>query len=103
MTTPGRQVLYEGDTRISGVPGTAAGIQLSFLDVVGTKTGDAGPTGQVQETIDGIAETSSSCDSQALIAAEEFGLNRNETPAELATNGPMLARLESIRREPEDA
>ena len=100
VPTPGRQVLYEGDTRISGVPGTAAGIQLSFLDVVGTKTGALLPTGQAQETIDGVAVTClDAATPTLLIAAEEFGLNGNETPAELDANGPMLARLESIRRE----
>ena len=100
VPTPGRQVLYEGDTRISGVPGTAAGIQLSFLDVVGTKTGALLPTGQAQETIDGVVVTClDAATPTLLIAAEEFGLNGNETPAELDANEPMLARLELIRRE----
>lgn len=100
VPTPGRQVLYEGDTRISGVPGTAAGIQLSFLDVVGTKTGVLLPTGLAQETIDGVVVTClDAATPTLLIAAAEFGLNGNETPAELDANEPMLARLELIRRE----
>lgn len=100
VPTPGRQVDYEGDTRISGVPGTAAGIQLSFLDVVGTKTGALLPTGQTREIIDGVEVTClDAATPTLLIAAEAFGLTGSETPAELDANGPLLARLEAIRRE----
>ncbi|MCG7598291.1 4-oxalomesaconate tautomerase [Halomonas sp. McH1-25] len=100
VPTPGRQILYEGDTRISGVPGTAAGIQLSFLDVVGTKTGSLLPTGQAQEVIDGVEVTClDAATPTVLIAAGTFGLTGNESPAELDANGLLLARLEAIRRE----
>lgn len=100
VPTPGRQILYEGDTRISGVPGTAAGIQLSFLDVVGTKTGALLPTGQAQEVIDGVEVTClDAATPTVLIDARAFDLTGNETPAELDANAPLLARLEAIRRE----
>lgn len=100
VPTPGRQISYEGDTRISGVPGNAAGIQLSFLDVVGTKTGALLPTGRALETIDGVEVTClDAATPTLLIAAEDFGLNGNESPAELDASTAMLARLEAIRRE----
>src|SRR6186997_1845436 len=35
VQTPGRRVRYDGDTRIDGVAGTAAPIQLNFLDAWG--------------------------------------------------------------------
>ncbi|SFH70618.1 4-oxalomesaconate tautomerase [Modicisalibacter xianhensis] len=100
VPTPARQILYEGDTRISGVPGTAAGIQLSFLDVVGTKTGALLPTGQAQEVIDGVEVTClDAATPTVLIDARAFDLTGNETPAELDANALLLARLEAIRRE----
>jgi 2-methylaconitate cis-trans-isomerase PrpF len=51
---PRGTVSYEGDTSIDGVPGTAAPVQLTFLDAAGSKTGKLFPTGQTQDLIDGI-------------------------------------------------
>ncbi|MEC9483722.1 MAG: 4-oxalomesaconate tautomerase [Halomonas sp.] len=100
VPTPGRQVCYEGSTRISGVPGSAAGIQLGFLDVVGAKTGRLLPTGQAQETIDGISVTClDAATPTVLIAAKELGLKGDESPQALDANPKLLARLEVIRRE----
>ncbi|MCS2609297.1 4-oxalomesaconate tautomerase [Halomonas dongshanensis] len=100
VPTPGRHVQYEGDTRISGVPGTAAGIQLSFLDIMGSKTGKLLPTGQVSEVIDDIAV---SCLDAAtpivLLRASSMGVSGNETPAELDAHPTLLTRLESLRVE----
>jgi 2-methylaconitate cis-trans-isomerase PrpF len=39
VQTPGGKVNYEGDTAIDGVPGTAAPIQLNFMDVAGSTCG----------------------------------------------------------------
>ena len=39
VRTPGGRVVYDGETAVDGVPGTAAPIDLSFLDVAGAKTG----------------------------------------------------------------
>ena len=36
MQTPDGGVTYEGDSRIDGVPGTAAPVVLNFMDVVGS-------------------------------------------------------------------
>ena len=45
IQTPNRQVVYEGDTAIDGVPGTAAPIILNFRDAIGSKSGALFPTG----------------------------------------------------------
>ena len=44
VQTPGGLVTYDGDAAIDGVPGTAAPIELQFMDVVGSVTGALLPT-----------------------------------------------------------
>ncbi|UDM05826.1 4-oxalomesaconate tautomerase [Halomonas sp. NyZ770] len=100
VPTPARQVQYEGDVCISGVPGSAAGIQLSFLDIMGSKTGQLLPTGHASEMIEGVEV---SCIDAAtpimLLRAESLGVTGHEAPAELDANQPLLDRLEALRRE----
>ncbi|WP_283101542.1 MULTISPECIES: 4-oxalomesaconate tautomerase [Halomonadaceae] len=100
VPTPHRQVSYEGETHISGVPGSAAGIRLSFLDVVGAKTGQLLPTGHAYEEIDGISVTClDAATPTVMLAAKDLGISGNESAAELDNNQAMLTRLELIRRE----
>ncbi|MBV6289586.1 4-oxalomesaconate tautomerase [Pseudomonas aegrilactucae] len=98
VQTPGGVVSYEGDTAIDGVPGTAAPVQLTFLDAAGSKTGKLFPTGQPQDVIAGIPVT---CIDMAmpmvLIDASQLGKRGDETPAELDSDSDFLDRLESLR------
>ena len=57
VCTPGRQVTYEGETRIDGVAGTAAPILLNFLDAWGAVTGQVFPTGRRIDVVDGLEVT----------------------------------------------
>ena len=50
-------VRYDGDTAIDGVPGTAARIDLQFMDVVGAATGKLLPTGNLRDQFDDIEVT----------------------------------------------
>ena len=99
VSTPNKQVCYEGDVSISGVPGSAAGIRLSFLDVVGAKTGHLLPTGNTVDVIDGVEV---SCIDAAtpvvLVEASALGVQGSETAEQLDTKRDMLDRLEEIRR-----
>ncbi|MGW5747099.1 4-oxalomesaconate tautomerase [Amycolatopsis sp. NPDC003861] len=57
FATPGGEVDYRGDTAISGVPGTAAPVELDFTDTEGSVCGSLLPTGNVRDDIGGIAVT----------------------------------------------
>ena len=96
--TPGGKVSYEGNTAIDGVPGTAAPIQLTFLNAAGSKTGKLFPTGQPQDLIDGTPVT---CIDMAMpmmiVEAGQLGKRGDESPAELDADQAFLARLESLR------
>ena len=98
VQTPGGKVSYEGDTAIDGVPGTAAPVQLTFLDAAGSKTGKLFPTGHTQDVIDGFAVT---CIDMAMpmmiVEASQLGKQGDESPAELDADVEFLRRLESLR------
>lgn len=100
VQTPGRRVRYEGDVRIDGVAGTAAPIQLDFLDAWGAVTGSVFPTGQRIDVLDGTPVT---CIDAAMplmvVQAASLGLSGREMPAVLDADAPLLARLEALRRQ----
>jgi len=98
VPTPNGVVDYEGGDRIDGVPGTAAGITLDFLDVAGSSCGALFPTGLVVDKVEGVAVTCIDNGMPVVIlAAEDFGLNGNESPAQLEANVALKARIERIR------
>ncbi len=100
VRTRGGAVVYDGDARIDGVPGTAAPVELMFRDVVGGATGAMFPTGNRIDTIDGIAVTCMDVAMPMMIArAEAFGLTGSESAAELDANRDFYARMEPIRVE----
>ncbi|MEJ2057802.1 MAG: PrpF domain-containing protein, partial [Desulfofustis sp.] len=79
VKTPGGTVIYEGDTSIDGVPGTAAPIELQFMDIVGGVTGSMLPTGRATDDIDGIEVTCMDVAMPIVIGrASDFGLSGTE-------------------------
>jgi 2-methylaconitate cis-trans-isomerase PrpF len=98
VQTPDGKVSYEGETAIDGVPGTAAPVQLTFLDAAGSKTGKLFPTGNTQDVIDNVPVT---CIDMAmpmlLVDAGQLGKRGDESPAELDADKEFLRRLESLR------
>ena len=99
QTRDGR-VVYDGDARIDGVPGTAAPVELMFHDVVGGATGAMFPTGNRTDTIDGIDVTCLDVAMPMVIArAKDFGLTGAESAAELDENRPFFDRMEAVRLE----
>ncbi|WP_419947067.1 4-oxalomesaconate tautomerase [Candidatus Poriferisodalis sp.] len=92
--------VYDGDTAISGVPGTAAEVRLDFSDTAGSSCGALLPTGAVSDLIDGIEVT---CIDNGMptvvLRAADLGIAGDETPAELEANQPFTERLENARRQ----
>ena len=97
VQTPGGTVTYEGDTRIDGVPGTAAPVLMNFKNVIGSKTGKLFPTGQRIEEIGGIAVTCIDVAVPMVIArAASFGLSGYESSEELDENRAFIAAQAGI-------
>jgi len=98
IVTPDRQVEYAGDTKIDGVPGSAAPIICDFLDVAGSMTGALLPTGNVVDQFDGIDVT---CIDNGmpvvLLRASDLGLDGRESPPTLDRKATLKKQLESIR------
>jgi 4-oxalomesaconate tautomerase len=98
VQTDGTAVIYDGDASIDGVPGTAAPVELNFMEVAGSSTGAFLPTGNVIDTFDGIEVTCMDVAMPMVIArAADFGLTGYETVAELDANKDFFARMEAIR------
>ena len=92
-------VVYDGDVEIAGVPGTAAPVSLSFLDVIGGTTGALLPTGNLQDEIDGVKVTCLDVAMPVVIArAADLGVSGYESAQELDDNRPFFDRMEGIRR-----
>ncbi|MGH8300584.1 MAG: 4-oxalomesaconate tautomerase [Steroidobacteraceae bacterium] len=100
VPTPKGLVEYEGDARIDGVPGTAAGISMDFLDVAGSSCGALFPTGNVSDRVDGIEVTCIDNGMPVVIlSAADFGLSGDESPQALEANTALKQRVEKIRLE----
>jgi 4-oxalomesaconate tautomerase len=98
VPTPNGQVIYDGDTAIAGVPGTAAPVLLRFLGIEGSTCGALLPTGAVRDELAGIEVT---CVDNGmpvvLAAASSLGIGGYETPAQLEADATLRATLERVR------
>jgi 4-oxalomesaconate tautomerase len=98
IQTPGGVVQYAGNARIDGVPGTAAPINISFLETAGSVCGALLPTGNLVDRFDGIEVT---CIDNGmpvvLMAAEALGVSGYETRDQLNANSALKQAIESIR------
>jgi 4-oxalomesaconate tautomerase len=98
VRTPGGVVEYSGDARIDGVPGTAAPINISFLETAGSVCGSLLPTGRWLDRFDGVEVTCVDNGMPVVImAAESLGITGYETRDELNADTALKARIESIR------
>lgn len=89
---------YDGDTSISGVPGTAAGIRLDFEGVAGSSCGALLPTGHPVDEVEGVAVTLVDNGMPVVVIdGADLGVAGTESPAELEADAPLRERLEAIR------
>jgi len=97
------KVVYSGDYAISGVPGTAARIQLDFLSPGGAVTKKLLPTGRVVDTIelaDGQKIDISIVDAAnplVFVRAQDLGLTGSEMPKDIDSKPELLEKMLAIR------
>jgi 4-oxalomesaconate tautomerase len=98
VQTPGGELVFEGNAKVDGVPGTGAPIVCNYLDIAGASCGALLPTGNVVDVVDGIEVTCVDNGMPVLnIRAADLGISGYETKAELDNNEILKKRLESIR------
>ncbi|MFD7921119.1 4-oxalomesaconate tautomerase [Streptomyces sp. NPDC059740] len=94
--TPGGRVSYAGDTRISGVPGSAAAVVIEFPQ-------GAGPLLPTGRPLDTVADTPVTCVDNGmptvLVAAASLGVSGYESPGELEGDEELVERVQEIRRQ----
>src|SRR6185369_6665118 len=89
---------YDGETAISGVPGTAGRIGIDFHDTAGSVAPALLPTGSLVDTIDGVEVTLIDNGMPvAVMAAAALGVSGTESPAELEASPELRARVEALR------
>jgi 4-oxalomesaconate tautomerase len=98
VETPDGHVRYDGSARIDGVPGTAAPINIDFLDIAGGSCGALLPTGNLRDV---VAETEVTLIDNGMpvvvMRGADFGLTGRETPAEMEADGALRERVERVR------
>jgi 4-oxalomesaconate tautomerase len=98
VRTRGGRVEYSGEARIDGVPGTAAPINISFLETAGSVCGSLLPTGHLADRFDAVDVTCIDNGMPVVVmAAEALGVTGYETRDELNANAALKQKIESIR------
>jgi 4-oxalomesaconate tautomerase len=98
VQTPGGRVEYAGNARIDGVPGTAAPVNINFLDTAGSVCGALFPTGNLVDRFDGVEVTCIDNGMPVVVMlASDLGVTGSETRDELNANAELKKRIESIR------
>ncbi|MFE7981997.1 4-oxalomesaconate tautomerase [Streptomyces cellulosae] len=98
-----RHVSYEGEARIDGVPGTAAPVEIGFLDTAGSVAGALLPTGRARDTVEvpgvGAVEVTLIDNGQPLVIVEaaRLGAAGYESPADIDADEALKARVEALR------
>ena len=98
IQTPDKQVNYDGDAAIDGVPGTSAPIMIEFVGVAGSSCGALFPTGNLMDEVDGVKITLIDNGMPVIVIdAAAAGISGYETIAELEENKTLKQKIESIR------
>ena len=93
----------DGDCAIAGVDGTAAELQVNFLNPAGAKTGKLLPTGNLTDelAIPGFGTIRATIldvsNPMVLVRAEDIGMKGTELPEEINGNARVCELLEKIR------
>jgi len=98
LTVADGRPIYEGDTAISGVPGTGSAIRLDFEDIAGSSTGALLPTGNIVDSFCGLDTTLVDNGMPVvLLRASDLGVTGYESPEDLEANDSLRELLEMVR------
>ncbi|MCM0618557.1 4-oxalomesaconate tautomerase [Paenarthrobacter sp. TYUT067] len=98
-----RFVEYSGDARIDGVPGTAAPVEINFLDTAGSVCNSLLPTGNLRDTVDirGLGAVDVTCidNGMPLVIIQAAALERTgyESVDDLNRDTELKTKLEDLR------
>ncbi|MBP1136594.1 4-oxalomesaconate tautomerase [Arthrobacter sp. PvP023] len=99
----GRYVDYAGDARIDGVPGTAAPVEINFLDTAGSVCDALLPTGNLRDSVEvaGVGPVDVTCIDNGMplviVHASDLGRTGQESAVDLNKDVELKARLEDLR------
>ncbi len=92
------QPVYNGTTRIAGVPGSGSEIRVDFDGTSGSSCGALLPTGSVYDLVEGIEVTMIDNGMPVVvIRASDVGVTGYEAPSELEGNASLREIVERIR------
>ena len=98
VSTIGGAVNYAGACQIDGVPGSAAPVELDFMDIAASMTKALLPTGKPRDVFDNVEL---SCVDAAMPMcvgrATDFGLSGSESVEQLEANRELFATMERLR------
>ena len=91
-------VVYDGNARIDGVPGTSAPVPLEFRDTAGSSCGALLPTGNAVDMIDGVPCTLIDNGMPCIVLkATDVGATGYEDRDTLDAADDLKAKIEAIR------
>ena len=100
VQTPNKQVSYDGNFKIDGVPNTGTPVEIRFIDSIGAKTKKLFPTGNKIDVINGIECTLVDAAMPVVFfRARDFGVSGNESHLELNQNQKLIDDMGKIRIE----
>ncbi|TIC82679.1 PrpF domain-containing protein [Nocardioides sp. GY 10127] len=96
VQTPGGVVTFAGDTEITGVPGTAAPVEIVAVPSATPLL----PTGRARQVLAGLEATCiDNGMPSVLVRAADLGLAGTEEPAVLEADPALRARVDAVRAE----
>ena len=100
VQTPNKQVSYDGNFKIDGVPNTGTPVEIRFIDSIGSKTKKLFPTGNKIDVVNGIECTFVDAAMPVVFfRAKDFGVSGNESHLELNQNQKLIDDMGKIRIE----
>ncbi|KAI8170067.1 3-methylitaconate isomerase [Colletotrichum sp. SAR 10_70] len=95
----GKEAAAHGDFSIDGVAGTAARVQLKFLNPAGSRTGKLFPTEAKVDEIEGMKVTCIDAGNPCIfVQAATLGVEGTITPQGIEDHPTLLQTLDKIRR-----